>query len=106
MAEETASTTMPGTLGPPPENKGGEKPQPRTWWQGVLVYPALAVTILSSIPTYFEFIGSKEIGVPFGQYRLAVKENQLWKENADCAATPFDGVKTLTAIEVDAVVCS
>jgi hypothetical protein len=93
---------------PPADAKQGStdpKPKPTLWWQWVLVYPALAISIMGSIPTYIELVGSKILGVPFGDYRVAVRENQLWQENISCAAAPFDGLQTKQKIEVDAVVC-
>ncbi len=82
-----------------------DKVLPQKWWQWFLVYPTLVISILSSIPTYIEFAGSSKLGVPFGTYRLAMKENELWKENIECAAAPFSGLANQNNIEVDAVVC-
>ena len=88
-----------------PNSADPDKPKPRAWWQWFLLYPTLAISVLSAVPTYIELVGSKFLGVPFGNYRIAVRENELWKENVNCAAAPFDGLKTKQLIEVDAVVC-
>jgi hypothetical protein len=87
-----------------PQDK--EKPRSKPWWEVMLVYPTLVVAIISAVPTYIELIGSKMIGVPFGNYKAAVKENELWQENRECAAAPFDGLATAQKIEVDAVICA
>lgn len=82
-----------------------DKSTPNCWWKWILMYPTLGVTILSAIPTYVEFVGSHVTKVPFGHYKTAVRENELWKENFQCADAPFDGVTNKHNIEVDAVVC-
>ena len=83
-----------------------EKPGHKRWWELALVYPTLIVAIISAVPTYVELIGSTVIGVPFGNYKTAIRENQLWQENSECAAAPFDGLATAQKVEVDAVICA
>lgn len=83
----------------------GAPQKPDKWWKWLLLYPTLVISILSSIPTYIELIGSRWLNVPYGQYKTAVRENELWKENIQCAAAPFDGLKNSNNIEVDAVIC-
>jgi hypothetical protein len=82
-----------------------EKSKPDAWWKWILIYPTLAISIVSSIPTYIELAGSFSHGTSFGQHKAAVRENELWKENIACAAAPFDGLANKHNIEVDAVVC-
>jgi hypothetical protein len=82
-----------------------DKSRPDTWWKWILIYPTLAISIVSSIPTYIELAGSRSLGVPFGQHKAALRENELWKENIACAAAPFDGLANKQNIQVDAVVC-
>lgn len=87
------------------EPSGDGKPKADKWWKWVLLYPTLAISVFSSIPTYVELVGSTWLKVPFGQYKSAMKENDLWKDNIDCAAAPFDGLKNNSNVSVDAVVC-
>jgi hypothetical protein len=82
-----------------------KQPNADKWWKLVLLYPTLVIAIISAIPTYVELIGSSKLGVPFGNYRAALKENELWKENIECAAAPFAGLANPNNVEVDAVVC-
>jgi hypothetical protein len=81
-----------------------DRPKPDPWWKSKLLYP-LAAAIVASIPTWVEGLGSLWLKVPFGQYRTALKEKELWENNIECAAAPFDGLKNKNNIEVDAVVC-
>jgi hypothetical protein len=105
MAEEAIQTLPPGAAAAAVP-KGDDKPKPTRWWQWFLLYPTLVISVFSAIPTYIEFVGSNLLGVPFGQYRIAVTENKLWEQNVACASAPFDGLRTKQAIEVDAVVCN
>lgn len=75
------------------------------WWKLVLLYPTLAVSIVSAIPTYLELMNSMRLGVPYGQSDQALRENRLWQDNIDCAAAPFDGLANKQNVQVDAVVC-
>ena len=82
-----------------------DKPKPDTWWKWVLLYPTLVISVVSAVPTYVELVGSTWLNVPFGQYKTAMKENELWKDNIQCAAAPFDGLTNKQNVSVDAVVC-
>lgn len=111
MATSSTRNPQPRPAGAPPAPPAAagsappEGPKPHKWWQWMLVYPALVISVLSAVPTYVEAIGSAWLDVPFGQYKTAAKENELWKANIECAAAPFDGLKTRTNVEVDAVIC-
>jgi hypothetical protein len=82
-----------------------EAPAPRAWWQWLLMYPALALGMLSGLPTVAELVESYRLGVPFGESRQAMMENKLWRENTSCASAPFSGLVNPFNFEVDAVVC-
>ena len=51
----------------PKEAAATSQTTPRTWWQWVLVYPTLAVTLIGSIPAAKELILSTRAGLLFGQ---------------------------------------
>lgn len=79
---------------------------PRRWWQWILVYPGLAVSVLGSIPTFLEGIESIRLGVPFGRSSDAISQNRLWQENFECSQkASFADIKTKHAVEIGSVVC-
>ena len=55
-----------------------------TWWQWVLMYPGLAVAILTAIPTLHRVYQSYAYGVSFGEVDAASAQNALWTKNAAC----------------------
>jgi hypothetical protein len=80
-------------------------PAPRRWWQWFLVYPAVAVALVSAIPTYIELFNSSKFDVPFGQSSLAKQQNDLWERNLTCSAAPLDPFVNEYNVEVDAIIC-
>jgi hypothetical protein len=78
---------------------------PQKWWQWVLVYPALATTLIAAIPTYKEFFNSTELNVPYGDSKKAVLQHDMWKKNATCTLAPYEWFKTESNVHVDATIC-
>lgn len=61
-----------------------KEPHPRAWWQWVLVYPTLAITLVSAVPTFYELYRSFHLDVPFGQSAEASEQNRLWQQEFEC----------------------
>lgn len=80
-------------------------PKPNKWWQWILLYPALFISIFASIPTYIEVFRSAKIGVEFGESKNALKQADLWKRNLSCLDAPFDPLTTPNNTKVDATIC-
>ena len=79
--------------------------QPNKWWQWVLVYPALAMSLLAAIPTIVETFNSMKYQVPWGQSSVAKEQDDLWRINLSCTSVPLDPLLTAHNIEVDATIC-
>lgn len=75
------------------------------WWQWIMVYPTLIISLLGSIPTIIEKINSIKLGVPYGQSEIAELQNAMWKNNLHCAAAPFKWYKTESNFQVDGTIC-
>jgi hypothetical protein len=58
--------------------------QPRSWWQWVLVYPTLALALIQGVPGWFQWIQSRQLGVPQAEVTAAVEQHALWGKNLDC----------------------
>ncbi len=94
------------------EIKTGEKEAVRKegghlkWWQWILMYPALAIAILGSVPTWGEIIKSIQLGVPFGQSSHADEQNRLWQENFECTRIKNPTtIMTEHKVEIGSLVC-
>lgn len=78
---------------------------PSTWWQWLLVYPALAIALLTSLPTLMEAWRSWKYGVPFGQSATAQKQDDFWKKNLSCTEAPPQWYVNEYNVRVDATIC-
>jgi hypothetical protein len=54
------------------------------WWQWVLMYPTLAITLAGSIPTLYTLYQSIKFGVPFGEVGIATRREEVFNKSADC----------------------
>lgn len=79
--------------------------KPIKWWQWVLLYPTLFVSIFAAIPTYIEAYSSMMIGVQFGDSKSAKTQYDMWKKNLSCTSTPSDPLITANNTKVDATIC-
>ena len=76
------------------------------WWQWMLVYPTLAVSLLGAIPTIMEAVKAFDKGVPFGMSGDADEQNRLWRANFECAQkVQFQTIRTKRNVEIGSVVC-
>jgi hypothetical protein len=87
------------------ETNAGESQTGMKWWQWLLVYPTLAMSIMGSIPTIIELYNSIKIGTPYGQSSMATIQNEMWKKNLKCSAAPFDWYKNDSNVMVDGTIC-
>jgi hypothetical protein len=79
--------------------------KPRNWWQWLLLYPALATSVVAAIPTIIESVKAYKLGVDFGKADLAEQQNKLWQKNLTCAQSPFDWFTNDDNVQIDATIC-
>lgn len=75
------------------------------WWQWFLVYPTLAVSVLTAAPQWLDKGLAIYNNIHHSSYEEAVKENSLWHKNASCAAAPYAWYTAPTKVKVDATIC-
>jgi hypothetical protein len=97
----------------PPQESEDEAPrQPRKWWQWLLLYPALAVALLTAVPQWVETAQEayKEFTAADSQTAGTAPESELvrfMKKNDECTRTPVDHTVTSPKnAEIWAVICS
>jgi hypothetical protein len=103
MAAHSRRTSL--TADPPKTDKPHSPASPNSWWQWILVYPTLAISVAGSIPTAVELTRSARAGVPFGQANAALQQQDLWSKNMLCTGAPFDGLLNEYNVQVDATIC-
>ena len=53
-------------------------------WQALLLYPSLIITLGGSIPTLWNEIRARQLGVESSQLQLVLHQQKLWERNIDC----------------------
>ena len=90
--------------GSPPAASG----TPQRWWQWVLVYPTLAISMLGSMPTITQWYQSRGVpdDVPIKLVAEAKGQNDLWEANFECTSKAnFETVTNIHNRQVSAIVC-
>src|SRR5207249_10423113 len=55
------------------------------WWQWMLLYPSLAVTIVTAVPSWIDHVQAMKIGVSSRDLAQAQEQRRLWEANRECA---------------------
>src|SRR5262249_15538787 len=55
------------------------------WWQWILMYPTLAISLFGSVPTIIQLFYSHKLDVPFERVPGAKRQSELWETNFECA---------------------
>jgi len=57
---------------------------PSKFWQYLIIYPTLALSIGGSIPTVWNEVKAWKLGVNSSQLQLVKEQENLWHTNLDC----------------------
>ncbi|MGE0668774.1 MAG: hypothetical protein AB7O49_19630 [Sphingomonadales bacterium] len=85
---------------------GGAKGGPAKWWQWVIIYPTLAISILSAAPQWVDKGQALFNGVEDRGWEEAKQQQEAWRSNLTCSAAPFDWYSTAENLKVDATICN
>lgn len=78
---------------------------PRSWWQWVLIYPTVAVALITAAPTWADAWFAFREGLRITDVDDAVKQHEFWTKNLECTAAPFDWVENPNRIKIDGTIC-
>lgn len=76
---------------------------PKRWWEWILVYPALAVALISAGPQWIDKVKGYSLGVASAS--KAEREAKLWQKNASCLNLNSNGYLSPSNVAVDATIC-
>lgn len=93
------------------EGKAKDSPNtPQRWWQWVLVYPALAVSLLTASPQWYDKVRASAQGIKPSTVTSTVaeaeKQARLWEKNMSCSALPYSFYSNPGNVKVDATICN
>ena len=83
--------------------EAGEKP--RQWWQWFMLYPTVAVALLTALPTWIDKGLAVYHGTKTSSYAESDKQRALWRKNLSCSASPFSWYSNPRNVKVDATIC-
>jgi hypothetical protein len=78
---------------------------PQRWWQWVLIYPALVISLLTASPQWIDMVQKRAQGINRATAAEAEKQTLLWKRNLSCSASPFSWYNNPSNIKIDATIC-
>lgn len=79
--------------------------QPKRWWQWILLYPTLAISLLTAVPQWWDRSLAIYHNTRGSSFAAAEKQQEMWRRNLSCSALPFDWYQNPNNIKVDAVIC-
>lgn len=94
------SRSKPDAASPPPASG-----KPERWWQWILLYPTLGISLLTAAPQWVDQARAAVQGINQASARDAEKQSQLWRRNLSCAAAPFAWYSNPSNVKVDATIC-
>jgi len=99
-------SALPATLPVPAAAEPTTRPTANQWWQWVLLYPALAIALVSAVPTWIDHVQAMRIGVDRRNLAQAQEQNKLWQVNLECARVQeIQRIRTARNMEIGAQVC-
>jgi len=78
--------------------------QQQSWWQCLLIYPTLAVAVLTAAPTWIDKLSAFAANVP--SYREAREQDEYWRTRHACIAAPFEWSRDTDVGRLEAKVCA
>src|SRR5947208_17105603 len=55
------------------------------WWQWILLYRSLAVTIVTAVPSWIDHVQAMKLGVSSRDLAQAQQQRRPWPANLECA---------------------
>jgi hypothetical protein len=80
--------------------------RPKTWWQWILLYPAVALALVTAVPGWVDSFGGILQGVMNAKYSELQERHQLFVRNGECLSAPIQWYREPRAGRViDATLC-
>jgi len=83
-----------------------QAPRPQTWFQWLLLYPALAISVITAAPTWFDAGLAAYNKIEGRSFSEAKVQSERWAKNLPCTALPLNYNLTDSTVRVDATICN
>jgi len=87
------------------QSAAGVRRGPRVW-QSILVYPTLAIALITAVPQWIEKYQAYRLGIVQDRVDAALRQNELWAKNLSCSAAPFAWYNNPSDVKIDATICN
>ena len=91
---------------PPAKPATDDASGPRRWWQWLLLYPTLAIALLTAAPEWLDKARALHAGTRAASYSEAERQGAIWRKNLACSAVPFAWYANPSNVRVDATICN
>lgn len=76
------------------------------WVTTLLMYPALALALISAVPDWMEKYKAWSVDIEQSKLADALEQNRIWRQNLGCASAPPKFFRSnRDELEVDATIC-
>lgn len=75
-------------------------------WQSVLVYPTLAIALITAVPTWIEQYQKWNQNIMVHDLDVARRQAAFWAKNFSCSQAPFAWYSSPSDVKVDATICN
>ena len=79
---------------------------PKRWWQWLLVYPALGISLVTAAPKWTDGVLAAYHNVQNRSYSEAKLQADRWAKNLPCTAFPLNYNSTEAGVRLDATICN
>lgn len=80
--------------------------RPRTWWQWLVLFPTLAMALITALPDWVDSALALMKGVSEAKNSELVERNRMFTRNLDCIGAPYQWYKVPSGDRiVDATLC-
>jgi hypothetical protein len=80
--------------------------RPRTWWQWVVLFPTLAMALITALPDWMDSALALMKGVSDAKNSELLERNRMFTRNLDCIGAPYQWYKVPSGDRiVDATLC-
>ena len=85
--------------------RGETSGKPKRFWQWLVIYPSLAIAVLTAVPEWINAGTAFMNGLKPSQMAEADTQSKFWSRNLKCTESVFEWVENPQNVKVDGTIC-
>ena len=85
--------------------RGETSGRPKRFWQSLILYPSLAIAVLTAVPEWLNAGAALWKGVKPSQMASVNTQQKFWERNMKCTQSVFEWVENPQNVKVDGTIC-